>query len=366
MKLFEQISQTVGKTVFPIKNTDIYEFAVPDVEKPAQHIFHSPKFENTKFFRIPGAILQEVSIVSNLLFTLPEIDFRSGFEPLSSRVFGTNELTFAHIQISENLIELFHLVKSHTWISGNLFSPLLPPGKNGKEYTQKQEKAQKQHSLFEEVPLANQTNGFQKAYKRIKTPNAISANTTQHLSVWDLIYPILLPPLSLDFVPQFDLPHPLFPYQKTGVSFLMNNESALLGDEMGTGKTVMSVVALRLMFRLGKARRTLIICPVNLLRVWQSHLLEWASELELTVVRGSKSTRELDWKYPAHVYLTTYETVTNDFLTSVKKKVDFNCPNCGVVLVFNDKIHLQEDESLPKFRCPTCKSSMIMCQPKIL
>ncbi len=181
MKLFEKIGQTVGKTVFPIKNTDIYEFAIPAVEKPAQHLFRSPQFGNTKVFRIPGAILQEVSIVPNLLFDLPEIEFRSGFEPLSSRIFGTNEITFARTQISESLIELFHSVESNTWVSDNLFSPLSLPGKNGKEYTHKQEKAHKQHSLFEETPHANQTNGFQKAYKRIKTGSPRTQVVSHHI-----------------------------------------------------------------------------------------------------------------------------------------------------------------------------------------
>ena len=82
MTLFEQISQSVGKTVFPIKNTGIYEFAIPAIATPVQYSFPAPKLEQTNVFRIPGAILQNVSIAPNLLFALPEIDllFRRGGE----------------------------------------------------------------------------------------------------------------------------------------------------------------------------------------------------------------------------------------------------------------------------------------------
>jgi SNF2 family DNA or RNA helicase len=225
----------------------------------------------------------------------------------------------------------------------------------GKRYNEQKGKPQTQSTLFKDIQPPVHHSEFEKAYTRVKTPNALSTHATYTLNIWDLIYPILLPPLTFDFVPQFDILEKLRPYQKTGISFLVDHQSALLADEMGTGKTVMSVVALRLLFRLGKVGKALIICPVNILRVWQDHLLDWASELELTVVRGSKETRKLDWQYPAHVYLTTYETVASDFLTIVKKKDSFKCPNCQQVLYFKNKVQVQGD-SLPKFECPSCKS----------
>jgi len=64
------------------------------------------------------------------------------------------------------------------------------------------------------------------------------------------------------------------------------------------------------------------------LGVWQEHLSKWASELSFTVVRGSREARRLDWKYPAHVYVTTYDTVASDFLVAVEKGARLTCAKC--------------------------------------
>ena len=97
----------------------------------------------------------------------------------------------------------------------------------------------------------------------------------------------------------------------------MSNSGALLADEMGTGKTVMTIVALRILFQQGKIHKALIVCPVSVLHEWNRHLAEWAPELVVTFVRGNNDVRELDWKMNAHVYVTTYDTVRIDLENSV-------------------------------------------------
>lgn len=131
-------------------------------------------------------------------------------------------------------------------------------------------------------------------------------------SFWDLIYPILQPPLILEQIENLFLPHDLYSFQKVGIEFLMGNESALLADEMGTGKTVQTAVALRLLMQKARAHSALVICPLAVLRQWDEHLRDWAPELSITVVRGNQQTRSLDWSMPAHVYITTYDTIRKD------------------------------------------------------
>ena len=131
-------------------------------------------------------------------------------------------------------------------------------------------------------------------------------------SFWDMVYALLQPPLILEQIENLFLPHDLYPFQKPGIEFLMENESALLADEMGTGKTVQTAVAIRLLIQKGCAQTSLVVCPLAVLRQWDEHLRDWAPELLVTVVRGNQKTRMLDWSMPAHVYITTYDTLRKD------------------------------------------------------
>ena len=158
---------------------------------------------------------------------------------------------------------------------------------------------------------------LRKAHRAHRVPGGV---VHQGLSEYDLLWPVLEPPIALDEHQVGDearperLPAQLFDYQVEGVRFLCANPSALLADEMGTGKTVMSCVALRLMVRSGKVRSALIVCPLSVLAVWDDHLARWAPELRVTAVHGGTKSRWRDWRSPAHVYLTTFDTLRGDVL----------------------------------------------------
>ena len=357
MGLLSKISHRVGKTVSPLQIPGVTKLPLRAFEKTVPQVFSQLEVRcaPAKVLRVNKGLLPSSKIGPNRLFSLPEINFQSGFESLASNVYQTPEHSFPATFISPDLLDEIACLNAVTWVSENRFIPLKSPLLDGKEYKKKESKSAEQVALFPTSEGERQRE-YRKAYTRTKTPNAISSHATKSLNTWDLIYPILLPPLNLSFAPQFDILNKLRPYQQTGISFLVNNESALLADEMGTGKTVMSLVALRLLFRLGKAKKAIIVCPVNLLRVWQDHLLDWASELEFTVVRGTPETRKLDWRYPAHVYLTTYETIASDFLTLIKNNKDFNCPKCGQSLYIKDRIQVDDETEMPRFNCTRCKT----------
>jgi superfamily II DNA or RNA helicase len=131
-------------------------------------------------------------------------------------------------------------------------------------------------------------------------------------SFWDLIYPLLHPPLILEETDNLFLPHHLLAYQPVGIAFLMNNESALLADDMGTGKTVMTTVALKILFQQHRIRRALIVCPVSVVREWRKHLDEWASELVSSYIPGTRDIRSIRWNTDAHIYVTTYDSLRGD------------------------------------------------------
>ena len=81
----------------------------------------------------------------------------------------------------------------------------------------------------------------------------------------------------------------LWPPQRVGVEFLTIVGQGLLGDEMGTGKTVQVLRALR---RLGPgARPVLVVCPNTVKRTWLELGRQWAPELKVHVVQGGAVQR---------------------------------------------------------------------------
>jgi SNF2 family DNA or RNA helicase len=149
------------------------------------------------------------------------------------------------------------------------------------------------------------------------------------MTVWDLLFPLLQPPpFDIETQQQVFLPAELLPHQPKGVQFLASHQTALLGDGVQTGKTVQTVVAMKLLFQTGRIHSALIVCPIPLLIHWQKQLEKWAPELwqGLTVVRGTKDQRRIMWRMPAHVHATNFESLRSDFeeISSVRAGKGFS------------------------------------------
>lgn len=188
--------------------------------------------------------------------------------------------------------------------------PIEAPDIGGKDYReQKLNAVSSQRTLFDRGFGETGPARFRKAYRE----SAFGGGRAQRSSnLWELLFPLLKPPLDIDNPGTFELPDDLYAFQIEGVKRLIANKSFLLADEMGTGKTVMTTVALRILLHRGKIRRVLIICPKSVLGVWDSHLRDWAHTLSVTVVSGSRDRRQVDWRCPAHVYVASYDTLRSD------------------------------------------------------
>jgi len=94
--------------------------------------------------------------------------------------------------------------------------------------------------------------------------------------------------LQTDESVQRDIPHwgKLADKQRSAVTWLAASPGAILADEMGSGKTVMASMALRLV----DAKRVIIVCPNSVKRNWESHLEEWTN-IRPVVVKGNKTQR---------------------------------------------------------------------------
>jgi len=257
--------------------------------------------------RLSHSLLPHTSVSRNVLHSTQPLEVSDPLDgsaipapPLSSLDVGMHVCT---------VYERTELVGLQVEISENLLTPITGADLRGKDYAAHQGTAR----LFEEPRLGQHARtGQRKAYHERKTP---TGTLRQRVGIWDLILPLLKPPLNLDFPTQIDLPFELYPYQIPGVQRLVENDSFLLADEMGTGKTVMSCVALRILFQQGRIRQALVVCPKSAISVWDRHLEDWTgSAITCTVVSGTRETREKDWTFPAHVYVTTFDSFKNDLL----------------------------------------------------
>lgn len=199
-------------------------------------------------------------------------------------------------------------------VSADLFQPLGHSRLGGKKYQQRPEQEPKQQRF----PFAPPENDGTPGYKRSYTERRCQDGTMQRegLSVWDLILPLLQPPLT--GIPKQDaliLPAELKPHQPEGVKFLASQTGALLGDDVQTGKTIQAIVAMKVLFQCGKIKSALVVAPISVLKHWQDRIQQWAPELwqGLNVVRSpDKNERQNRWTMPAFVHLTNYETVRGD------------------------------------------------------
>jgi len=110
-----------------------------------------------------------------------------------------------------------------------------------------------------------------------------------------------------------DWPGDLLPFQLDGVRVLLSRPDVLLADDMGLGKTIQTIAALRILFHTRAVDSALVVAPASLMYQWRSELTRWAPELRVSTVHGPGPRRAQAWTYPAHVFLTTYETLRSDY-----------------------------------------------------
>jgi SNF2 family DNA or RNA helicase len=80
--------------------------------------------------------------------------------------------------------------------------------------------------------------------------------------------------------------------QRVGVAMLFTAEKMVLGDDMGTGKTVMGACALDLVQHVhGDAFPALVVCPNTVKRGWQREIEKWAPGVRVAVLRGTATQR---------------------------------------------------------------------------
>lgn len=163
-----------------------------------------------------------------------------------------------------------------------------------------------------------------------------------------LALPSLYPESSFNFQGLLTFPQgkALLPFQRDGVTFLIEHEKALLADEMGLGKSIQAITAARLLFGAGVIERCLVVCPKSVLTDWANKFEEWAPELTTTKIQGSASSRRGLWFRRSHVSLITYDTLKEDVL-NLEEDEDYSL---SFDLVILDEIQRIKNKSTQTFK----------------
>lgn len=91
------------------------------------------------------------------------------------------------------------------------------------------------------------------------------------------------------------LPDGLFPFQNTGAVFMAQMEQVLNADEMGTGKTVQTLAAIRHLHATGRNPfPVLVVCTNSMKFTWAAEAAVWLPECTPVVLDGSKAKRTKD------------------------------------------------------------------------
>jgi SNF2 family DNA or RNA helicase len=107
----------------------------------------------------------------------------------------------------------------------------------------------------------------------------------------------------------------LYPYQKTGVSWLNSiageGLGCILADEMGLGKTV-QVIALLTIYKEKWRLPSLIVAPATLLENWRREFLKFSGDMSVLVHIGSRRTGFPSTLMGYDIIVTSYDTAVRD------------------------------------------------------
>jgi SNF2 family DNA or RNA helicase len=105
----------------------------------------------------------------------------------------------------------------------------------------------------------------------------------------------------------------LYPFQRAGVNFLRHAGSALLGDEMGTGKTIQLLDTMSPFMAQTEMLPALVICPNSVKVNWAREAARWLSEAIPYVLTGTTSNRtkliEVARQDSTALVVTNYESL---------------------------------------------------------
>lgn len=93
----------------------------------------------------------------------------------------------------------------------------------------------------------------------------------------------------------------LFPFQDTGVQFLVDNKTVLLADDVGLGKSTQALHALERL----KSYPAMIVCPAGLRLNWVREASQWLPHRSTFILRGASTANAP----AADIYVVSYDLI---------------------------------------------------------
>ena len=124
----------------------------------------------------------------------------------------------------------------------------------------------------------------------------------------------------------------LYGFQQVGVEFLALVKRALLADEMGSGKTVQAIRALRKLYDSGDlGGQVLIVSPNTMKKTWERELQTWWGEpVEVAVVTGTAEKRRKQIRSGAKFIVINWEALrVHSRLLAFGSHALKKCVECG-------------------------------------
>jgi SNF2 family DNA or RNA helicase len=111
-----------------------------------------------------------------------------------------------------------------------------------------------------------------------------------------------------------------FAHQKTTAEFLTTNPRSFCLNGMGSGKTLSVLWAFHYLKSMGLVKRMLVISPLSTLeRTWGDEIFKHFTELQFTVLHGSREKRHLLIDNDFDIYIINHDGIKSD--ETVKKLV---------------------------------------------
>lgn len=119
----------------------------------------------------------------------------------------------------------------------------------------------------------------------------------------------------------------LFPFQVGGVEFLSRKSRALLGDDMGTGKTIQALAAIDV------TCGVIVIAPASVKYNWRAEATKWRPELKVDVLSGRGSFR---FPEPGEMVIINYDILPAGW---AGKEPEAISRDCSKVILIVDEAH---------------------------
>jgi SNF2 family DNA or RNA helicase len=269
-----------------------------------------------------NSIRQRFPFPTPELFDLPEVEF--SWPEIESEQVSIPTLDFP--ELSHDLIKLTSVVEDFSTIIDepdtpnidteliklefeiiDVLDPFKHPAVNGAIYVKKEDESVRGGQVSVKTRV-----------RPLKQRERIGLKEPKGFDIFELLLPVLMPPAKTEFAEELLFPGELYPFQRAGVKWLFENDTALLADDMGLGKTVQSITAFRALIRRSMALQALVICPKSVLTNWMRELERWAPELVAVRIYGDARNRRIHWHAftgKCHVIVATYDTLRRDYET---------------------------------------------------